>query len=120
MSIRANVDARRLDQRVTFQRNTPTQAASGDLVDSWGYLIECAAAVDGAKAFGAEPAIGGSTLSRSDSTVWVRADIITRFSITPADRLVFKSKVFNIKDIPDQQLRGRMMAVICNTGLNAG
>jgi head-tail adaptor len=120
MSIRANVDARALDQRVTFERNTPVQADSGDLVDDWGYLIECAAKVDGAKAFGAEPAIGGGTLSRADYVVWVRADIITRFNITPADRLVWKCKTFNIKDIPDQQLRGRLMTVICNAGLNLG
>jgi head-tail adaptor len=120
MSIRANVDARRLDERIRFERNTPTQADSGDLVDHWGGLIECAAAVDGAKAFGPEPAVGGSTLSKSDYTIWVRADIITRFGITQADRVVWKCKVFNIKDIPDQGLRGRMMAVICNAGMNAG
>jgi head-tail adaptor len=121
MSIRSFVDGRRLDQRVTFERNTPTRSSGGDEVASWASIVRNVhAAVDGAKASSPEPEVAGEIMSQRDYTVWVRADIITRFSISLADRVVWGSRILNIKDIPDQQLRGRMMAVICNTGLNAG
>lgn len=118
MSIRANVDARRLDQRVTFQRNTPTQGASGGQTASWAAVISCRAAVDGAKA--GEANLGDGIRSRLGYTVWVRADIITRYSITQADRILWGSRYLNIRDLPNQQLRGRLMAVICDSGVNAG
>jgi len=118
MSIRANVDARRLDQRIEFHRRTLTQAASGEQVESWPLHKECWAAVDGAK--GSEPNVGEGIKSQRDYTVWVRADIVKRFAITVMDRIYWKGKELNIKDMPDQQLRGRLIAIVCNTGLNAG
>jgi len=120
MTIRANVDARALDQRITFQRNTPTRSATGDVVDAWSNLKPCWARVDGAKAGSAEPHIGGETMSRMDYTVWVRAELVERFSITMADRITWKGRILNIKDMPDQQLRGNLIAIVCNTGLNKG
>jgi SPP1 family predicted phage head-tail adaptor len=119
MSIRANVDARRLDQRVTIQRRTLTKGATGENAETFPDLVECWAAVDGAKA-NAEPNLTDGIKSQADYTVWVRSDIVKRFSVTVMDRIQWKSKVFNIKDMPDQQLRGRLIALICNTGLNAG
>jgi head-tail adaptor len=120
MTIRANVDPRALDQRITFERNTPTQAAGGDMEDSWADLKETWARVDGAKASAAEPSIGGEIISRYDYTVWVRAELIARYSITVLDRIRWKGKRLNIKDMPDQQLRGNLIALFCNTGLNQG
>lgn len=122
MSIRANVDARRLNERVQFQRNTPTQSASGEMTPSWAQVgpRRVCASVDGGMARGPEPETGGGIKSLRDYTVWVRSDIITRFNINVMDRIVWKEMTLNIKDIPDQQLRGRLMAVICNSGLNAG
>ncbi len=120
MSIRSNMDARRADQRIEFHRRTLTRSASGEQVESWPLLKECWAAVDGAKASGAEPELVGGIKSQRDYTVWVRADIVKRLAITLADRIYWKGKELNIKDMPDQQLRGRWIAIICNTGLNAG
>lgn len=120
MTIRANVDARELDQRITFHRNTPTRSATGDTVDGWAALKECWAGVDGAKASAAEPAIGGETMSRMDYTFWVRSELVERYSITVADRISWKGRFLNIKDMPDQQLRGNLIAIICNTGVNKG
>jgi SPP1 family predicted phage head-tail adaptor len=118
MSIRANVDARRLDQRVTFQRNTPAQDGAGQPVESWATVIETWASVDGAKA--SELTAADAVRSRMGYVVWVRADIITRFSITQADRVSWNGKYLNIIELPDQQLRGRLMAVVCDSGLNNG
>lgn len=120
MSIRSNVDARRLNERVTFHRRTLTKAASGENIESWPDLVTCRAAVDGAKAKNMEPNASDGVKSQADYTVWIRSDIIVRHRIKVTDRLSWRGKLFNIKDMPDQQLRGRLIALICNTGLNAG
>lgn len=119
MSIRSNMDARRADQRIEFHRNTPTRDSSGSLVDSWALLKETWAAVDGAKGTG-EHWVQPMTVQQADYIVWVRADIVKRLTVTVADRIFWKGRRFNIKDMPDQQLRGRWVAIICNTGLNEG
>lgn len=120
MSIRAHFNPRRADQRVIFERNAGTQDENGDTPADWRTLIECSAAVDGAKASSPEPNVGGGIKSSRDYTVWVRADIISRFSITEVDRVNWKGRILNIKDMPDQQIAGRWIAVICDSGKNAG
>jgi head-tail adaptor len=97
-----------------------SRRSPAEKVESWPLLKEVWAAVDGAKASGAEPNAGDGIKSQRDYTVWVRADIVKRLAITLVDRIYWKGKVLNIKDMPDQQLRGRWIAIICNTGLNAG
>lgn len=118
MSIRSNVDAHRLNERITFQRDHGTQDASGDTPEDWRLLKACWASVDGEK--GREAALGGGIKSESVYTIWVRADIVHRFAITPADRIVWKTRLLNIESIPDQQLRGRLLAIVCTAGVNRG
>lgn len=119
MSIRSNMGVRRLDQRVTFQRNNGVQDASGDTPENWQNIVpNVQAAVDGEK--GREAALGGGIKGESVYTVWVHADIVYRFSITVRDRILWGARILNIADIPDQQLRGRMLAMICRSGVNAG
>ena len=121
MSIRAHTNPARLDQRVTFQRKVETQDAdSGNLVADWRTLITCHAAVDGGMAHPQEPDVGGGTKSRRDYTIWIRADVYQRFALTLLDRVKWNDGIFNIKDMPNQQLRGRLIAVIVNAGLNEG
>lgn len=119
MSIRSNVDARRLDQRIEIHRADMTQDSTGDLVPNWRTLIECAAAVD-ARPSSAEPVILDGIRSVGAYTFWIRADIYTRFSLVLTDRVKWKGKFFDIKDMPDQQLRGRLIALIAETGKNEG
>lgn len=118
MTIVSNTDPRRLDEVVTFQRNVGTQDTSGDTPENWTNLIACRAAVDGDKA--SEMATGGGMKSRLGYTVWVHADIITRFAITQRDRISWKGRLLNITDLPDQGLRGRYMPVVCDSGVNSG
>lgn len=117
MSIRASTDARRLNDRVRFER--ATRDANGD-VTGWTLLKECYAAVDGAKASGAERVIADGTRSIGGYTVWVRSDIVKRFGPTVADRIVWGSRILDIKDAPDQGLSGRLIAFMCEVGANKG
>lgn len=120
MTVRSYVQPRRFDQRVTFQRNTPTQSSTGDMVDSWANLVTCWAAVDGAKARGAEPEVSDQIISMRGYTVWIRSELVSRFSITVQDRISWNGRLLNIKDMPDQQKRGNLIAVMCDSGLNKG
>lgn len=118
MSIRAYVAPQRLDERVTVSR--PVRDANGD-VTSWTPVARNVhAGIDGAKAIGAERVVADGTRSVSGYTVWMRSDVIYRFSIAVDDRIEWKGRHFDIKDIPDQGLRGRMLALFCEAGINKG
>lgn len=119
MSIRSNVDARRLDQRVTIQRVAEVQDSSGDITPTWSELVECWACIDAEKATG-EPYRSDSIQSVGQFVVWVRADIVQRFNVQVRDRIVWGSRVLDVKDVRDQQLRGRLTALMCQVGQNDG
>lgn len=126
MSIRSNVDRAGLDQRVAFLRVTPGQDAGGFPTGSQRSLGEVWARVDGMKAGDRyqDPDVASGVRTVSSMTVWIRADVFTRLGLTTADKAVWKKAsgdvALDILDIPDQQLRGRLIAVICRAGLNNG
>lgn len=120
MSIRATTDSREFDQRVRFERKTRIDNPDGSVTDLWNPLKECWARVDGAKASSPEPNVDGGIHTPRDYTIWIRSDVFETFKITPLDRVLWKQQVFDIRDIPDQQLRGRKIAVIVRAGLNQG
>jgi head-tail adaptor len=124
MSIRASVTAQRLRQRVRWERNfAGTAPSGGQLADDWRLLIDSAAAVDGMLARDAREAlIEGGIRTPSDYTVWIRSDIFRRFHLTELDRGVWmpNGTILNITSIPDQGLEGRLIAVLCHSGLNQG
>lgn len=127
MSIRANVDARRLDQQVRFERKLVAQNPStGDLTMTWTRIgpKRCWCAVDAVKATDRwrEPEIAGGQRTVSDFTVWVRADVIDQFQITDADRIYWLGgkQYLDIKDVMHQQRRGRLTPLTVQAGLNDG
>jgi head-tail adaptor len=124
MSIRSNVDAREFDQRVAFERRVETATGTGGTTVTWTRLGGSPTAtywakVDGAKASG-EPYIADGIRSPADYTFWIRADVFTRLGLVLTDRIVWKGENFDISDMPDQQLRGRKIALIAQRGLNDG
>lgn len=120
MSIRAKVRAQTLDVRVTFERNYPVDTSTGGRTDNWQKVVTCWARVDGAKASSPEPVVDGGIRTLRDYTVWIRSEIVDRYSITPLDRVRYKSRIMNIGDMPEQGLKGNLIAVICKAGLNLG
>lgn len=120
MAIVSRREGRSLDQMIRFERLFKVgENDTGSDIEAWRPLVTCYAAVDGTKA--SERYVGGEgARSVGDYTVWIRADILTRFKPTPKDRIVWGARILNIIDIPDQQLRGRFIAVFANSGLNEG
>lgn len=121
MSIRARVNPRTLDQRVAFERlrDPPLRSATGDVLVTWDPLVTCWARVDGAKATG-EPRVGEQTLSVRDYVVWVRADVFVSAALRVADRARWNGRILDVVDIPDQGMRGRLIAVIGRDGASQG
>lgn len=118
MSIRASTSAQRLNERVTVRR--PVLDSNGDAVD-WALVVEnMRAGVDGAKASGAERVVAEGTRSVSGYTVWARAEEVARFGIDVTYRIEWRGKFLDVKDIPDQGLQGRLLALFCEVGVNKG
>lgn len=124
MSIRSNIDRTALNERIRIERRVTTQnSTTGFPSESWQLVTTCWARVDGVKASDRwkEPYLAGAQQEVTDDMFWVRADIPVRFGITEGGfRIVWKGVVYDIKDIPSQQLRGRLTPLVARAGLNNG
>ena len=121
MSIRGYTDARSFDQRVQFQRKSRTDQPDGSVQETWLPLhTGCWARVDGAKATSPEPMVDDGIHTPRDYLVWIRSEIFADLKLTPLDRVLWGDQILDIRDIPDQQRRGRIIAVIARAGLNQG
>lgn len=119
MAVIARRSPRSLDQQVTFERLTEvSRADTGSVVERWLPLVRCWASVDGTKA--SERYAGGGERSVGDYTLWIMSTVYAKYKPTPKDRIVWGTRVLNIIDIPDQQLRGQLIAVFANSGLHDG
>jgi head-tail adaptor len=113
MSIRSNVDARRLDQRVVLER--AQRDANGD-VAGWAPLAPPVwASVDAEKANSPEAYRADGARSPGRYVIWIRADVHQRLGLQLSDRVAWNGLHLDIKDMPDQQLRGRL---ICLSGVS--
>jgi head-tail adaptor len=122
MSIRGYVSAQRFNARVRWERNLRTDTASGGTRDNWLPMLTSRAAVDAMKAN--EQVIDGGIRNPNGYTVWIRADVLKRIGLTALDRGVWLrpsgDTILSITGIPDQGLEGRLIAVFCAAGVNAG
>ena len=118
MSIRSNVDRADLNERIEFQRSTVGQDANGFPTGGWSSLGTVWCSLDATKA--SERYVADAQRSVGAMTAWIRSDVHARLRLTSADRAVWRGKTFDIIDVPDQQLRGRMTAVFLQSGLSDG
>lgn len=119
MAVIARRSPRSLDQQVTFERLTEVgRADTGGPVERWLPLVRCWAAVDGTKA--TERYAEGGERSVGAYTLWIMASVYAKHRPTPKDRITWGDRVLDILDIPDQQLRGQLVAVFAQSGLNDG
>ncbi len=118
MSIRSNVGARDLDQRIAIQRRVTAPDPEGGEVVTWSPVVSCWAKVDGAPA--SEQFAADAERSMMSYTFWLRADVAVRYDLRLTDRILWKGQPFDISSMPDQQLRGRLRALIATTGANDG
>lgn len=118
MSVRANVDRSSLNERIEFQRKAAGQDADGFPTGGWSSLGTVWCSMDATKAN--ERFVADGTRSVGAMTCWIRSDVFVRLKLTAGDRAIWKGKTYDIQDVPDQQLRARLIAVFLETGLNLG
>lgn len=116
MSVRADINPRRLDQLIEFQRKTDQRDNdSGELIpDPWITVCRALAAIDATRA--RERFIASQELPGREYTVWIwwRDDIDSNM------RIKWGSRVFDIVGIPDNQKRGLFLSLFCVDGINNG
>lgn len=114
MAVLSRTNARRLDQRITFQRKALTPSATGAQTTSWVDFVTIWACVDATKA--SERFNSQQELAGNEYTVWIR----WRNDIDPNMRIVWNGILLNVTGIPDNQKRGRFLNVFCESGINQG
>lgn len=115
MSIRSNVDPRRLDTRVVIQRPANTaSASSGARTKTWEEVATVWASVN------ARPAREQYAAAQIQDAPEYIVEIRWRSDLTSAMRLVWGSRVLDILDVPDNGKRGRTIFLPCRSGLSNG
>lgn len=122
MSQRAALNPRLLDQWLTVERrrDPPSRSSTGAVTEEWRKVCSFWAKVDGKPAGPAEPENDGQRLTMRGFEVSLYAEIVDRYSITPADRVRWGSQLLDIKDMPQQGRRGRFITMHCVAGGNRG
>lgn len=91
--------AGRRNKKVTIQRTTPTRGDFGEEVEAWATLSQ--PFVNIKTISGGETIQGGQIDARSTHLISLR-----KTDITPADRIMHGSRVFNIVSVTDPEERG--------------
>lgn len=121
MSIRSELDPRRLDQRITLRRRVETSDSAGGMDVTWNVLMaNVPAAVDAMPVRAAEPFILEGTKSVLAVTFTIRADIKHRTGLALTDSILWHGQVYEIREMLDQQLRGRYLSLLARAGVNDG
>jgi SPP1 family predicted phage head-tail adaptor len=114
MSILSRTNARRLDQRVTFQVKVTTPSGTGAPQITWNDYATIWACVDATKA--SERFLAQQELTGNEYTIWVR----WRGDLNSNMRAIWNGQPLDITGIPNNQKRGRFMSIFAMAGLNQG
>ena len=91
--------AGRRSKKVTIQRSTPTRGDFGEEVEAWATLSQ--PFVNIKTISGSEVIQGGQIDAKATHLITLR-----KTDITPADRILHGSRVFNIVNVMDPEERG--------------
>jgi SPP1 family predicted phage head-tail adaptor len=103
-----------LDRRVKLQTKGVTQDSYGGAVVTWSDTATVWAAVEplqGREFFGAQ---------QIDSEITIRVRIRYRAGVVPAMRVLYGSRVLDIRSVIDPKDRHEELQLMCSEGLTAG
>lgn len=112
MSVRANINPRRLTERIYFEkkqksRDMQTGAESFTWATATGEMFACVDATRANEVF-----LADQKLPARDYTIW----IYWRDDIESNMRVRWRGRILEIVGIPDNQKRGLFMSVFCIEG----
>lgn len=115
--MRASVDARSLDQRVTFRAKVTERTSSGSMETSWSEVGTVWARMD---ATPARERIEAGQMHQVDAyTCWVRAEVVSRFGLNATMRAEWRGVIYEVKEVPDNGSRGGLCGIVLQGGLSA-
>jgi len=101
------IRAGRLRHRVEIQRATETVDAVGGVARTWKTIAR--------RWGGVEPLTGSEFMNADQVSSTVSHRIMLRaggLSISPKDRIVFKTRVFGVESVMDRDERGKVLTVM--------
>lgn len=108
------MQAGKLRRRIEIQRRTATQDDYGQPLTTWTTEITTQAEFEPLN--GRELVAAQAVQSEVTHTVTIRY----RAGITPAMRIKYDGRLFNIHAVLDEAERHRMLTLLCSEGLNDG
>lgn len=105
--------------RVTFQKKTLTQDASGQVLDVWSNYVTVWANVKGFTGSGAinhEMQAGGTEVSRGRSSIRIR----WREDITADMRVLHRGRIYDIRDVCPEWDTGEFVDIVVAIGASSG
>ena len=110
------LQAGKLTQRITLQALTITKGASGGAVKGWSEVAQVWAAVRhlSGNERQASSAGGQEAEARTEFTIRYRAGVTERM------RVLYGTKIYNIRHLNDFMARRESLVLTCDTGVNNG
>lgn len=109
------MEAGKLRHRITFQTRSVSQDAYGGQVDTWTDAVTNVAAA-------IEPLSVRELMVAQAAQNETRLKVSTRYfaGLTPAMRITYGSRIFNILGITNVEERNRELQFLCSEGLAKG
>lgn len=111
------MDAGKLDTRITIQRQTTGDDGYGNVTTGWADLPGGKLWANMRETPGKEVVAAGRLEASRTATILVRASSLSR-TITPADRVIARGQVWNIRSGPVEVYWDRaLLELICEMGV---
>lgn len=103
-----------LNRRITIQARDTTVDGFGQQAATWADVLSCWASI--------RPLSGRELLSAQAQVSETTHEIQIRYrsGITPANRVVYQGRVFNVLSVLDKDTKHKALTLLCSEGLNQG
>ena len=104
-----------LRHKLRFERKGEGVDDYGNVKTDFAFLFDTRGNVR--EQVGKEVLAGGSVESTRNATIRVRAGSLSAHSVTEADRIIARGATWNIRSIASADDKGRMLDLLCETGV---
>lgn len=110
----AFIDGSALRKKVSIQRRNATKDTFGQAIQTWSDVLVCRASI--------EPLSGRELVAAQAINAETTHEIVIRYraGITPAMRVLYGARAFNILSVLNQQERNRWLVLNASEGLTKG
>lgn len=109
-----SIRAGELNRQITIQARSATKDSFGQESTTWTDVITCFASIS--------PLSGRELIAAQAQVAETTHEIQIRYRnwVTPANRVKYQGRVFNILNVLDEDMRHKSLRLLCSEGLNQG